>query len=89
MIVNYIFQAIEDELKISSYLALIMSKLKKISGLDVSIQGDEDMTEISITFEELLFLRIACEYTKSCKKQHSPDFLEALHNIMPDYEEYN
>ena len=45
--------------------------------------------EEDITFEEILFLRIAYEYTKMYKAERSNEFNDYLDKIALSFEEYS
>ena len=57
----------EDDIIVARYLESIIHKLKIKANL---IREDEDMSG-SISFEEILFLRIAYEFTKMYKADRS------------------
>lgn len=64
LLMNFLFRAIESETQLSNYMETIFNKLKSLAGL--SEEGPIMTTENPnmIRFEELLFLRIACEFSK-------------------------
>jgi hypothetical protein len=45
--------------------------------------------ENTVSFEEILFLRIAFEFSKMYRIDRSEEFIEALESMMIDYETYN
>lgn len=76
-------------------LVRIIDKVKVTFGiLDESSIKNEDNMQIDtykkqeLHFEELLFLRIAFEYSKMNKKERSDEFFEILDKSMPTYSQY-
>ena len=46
------------------------------------------LCEGSVTFEEILLLRLTCDVAVSTSEQRTPEFLEALQRLIPDFELY-
>ena len=72
----------EDETAVAKYIEKILNKVKAKSGLA------EEMSE-SLIFEEMLFLRIAYEYTKMYKVDRNADYLEYLDKLSLSFEDYS
>lgn len=72
----------EDETAVAKYIEKILKKVKAKSGLA------EEMSE-SLIFEEMLFLRIAYEYTKMYKVDRNADYLEYLDKLSLSFEDYS
>ena len=79
---RYIFHIVgEDDLCVAHYLEKIIKKLKGKAG--------EDMPEDDVTFEELLFLRIANEYIKMYKTDLSSTLLDHLDTLQLSFDDYS
>lgn len=42
----------------------------------------------SITYEQVLLLRLSCDIAKNSKHQRLPEFLEAIGELIPEFEVY-
>ena len=85
IIIRFIFSlAGEDDAGVARYLESILTKLKGKAGL----LDHEDLQE-PLTFEEVLFLRIAYEYVKVYKADRSSEFIDLMDGISIGFEEYN
>lgn len=93
IIMRFIFTlAIEDDTVVSKYMEKILLKLRVKSGLVDMPQpeSEEDLVDYSddISFEEVLFLRIAYEYTKMYRQERSVEFIDHLDRISLTYDDY-
>jgi len=75
----------EDDLIVARFLESILLKLKFKAGL---IDADHEMNE-EVSFEDLLFLRVAYEYNKIYKAERSSQFNDYLEKIALSYEDYS
>jgi hypothetical protein len=67
----------DDELKIALYLGEIINKLRIKAGLE-DCDMDQEEDSITVLFEELLFLRIAFEFSKMYKRDRSQEYIDYL-----------
>eukprot|EP00347_Sterkiella_histriomuscorum_P002311 403368647 len=90
LIMRFIFHCLENqEIKLAEYLQSIIEKLKVLAGVNQEEQEmEENIQDCQIQFEDLLFLRIAYEFTKMYKKDRSDEYLEYLDGIQVDYNDY-
>lgn len=65
-----------------------MYKLKLKSGL-IDNEDEIDQSNIEVCFEELLFLRIAFEFSKMYIKDRSQDYIDYLDKLVPNFDEYH
>lgn len=47
-----------------------------------------DDASLNISFEEILFLRIAFEFSKMYKNDRSSEYMDALDEITPSFDDY-
>jgi hypothetical protein len=76
---------------IASYAEMLLEKFKRLAG---DIDSEEiqmnkfEQFEIdvdNIKFEEVLFLRVLYEFSKSFRKDRSIEFMEKIDEIVPDF----
>lgn len=77
----------EDEIRVANYLKGIMKKLKVKANLIEPDDGMDDET-VQISFEEVLFLRIAFEFSKMYRKDRSSEYLDLLDEITPNFDDF-
>jgi len=68
---------------VAEYLDSLITKLRVTAGLE-----DLPMPE-EITFEEILFLRIAFEFSKLYRGDRSAEYVEHLDRLTPSFEDYS
>ena len=74
IIMRFIFHLSgEDDLQVAKYLGRVISKLKLKAGIYEELSEDVGMGE-DVTFEEILFLRIAFEFTKMYRGDRSQEY---------------
>lgn len=85
IIMRFIFTlASDDDTLVSRYMEKILVKLRAKSGLLERMGTDDE----PLTFEELLFLRIAYEYTKMYRHERSAEFIDHLDRISLSFDDY-
>ncbi|CDW89230.1 at hook motif family protein [Stylonychia lemnae] len=88
IIMRFIFHCLgEEEVKLCQYLEQILKRLRDLAGISQN-QQDHDMNHEIVLFEEILFLRIAFEFTKMYKKDRQQEYLERIDEIQVDFEQY-
>ena len=86
IIMRFVFHlAGNNDLCVARYLESLLTKLKTKSGVLDEI--DIDMSELA--FEEILFLRIAYEFTKMYRSDRSAEFGDYMDKIALPFEEYS
>lgn len=84
IIMRFVFAlAGESDLVVAQYLESLFTKLMASAGLE-----DLQMRE-EITFEEILFLRIAFEFSKLYRSDRSAEYIEQLEKLTPSFEDYS
>ena len=79
----------ENEIQIAQFLEQILLRLKIQAGI---VKKDQEMNETHINevlFEDLLFLRIAFEFSKMYRRDRQPDFVDYIDQISLDFNQYN
>ena len=83
----------ENELVVSNYLEKLLNKLKAKVGLIDQPHDNEDAEMMSkeeeVKFEEILFFRIAFEFTKMYRADRSVEYLDHLEAITVTFEDYS
>jgi hypothetical protein len=64
----------EEDVIVARYLEKIIKKLK----LKANLLDEDDQMSGDVSFEEILFLRIAFEFTKMYKGDRSDSYLELV-----------
>lgn len=79
----------DEDVLVARYLEKIILKLQLKAGI-IEQQSDHDMNgDANISFEEILFLRIAYEYTKMYKSEISNDYNDYLEKIALSFDDYS
>lgn len=76
----------DDDMVLARYMERILNKVRVQSGLIIEGE-DQDMDDLQ--FEEMLFLRVAMEFTKKYRGDRSVEFFEHLDKIALSFEDYS
>ena len=87
IIMRFMFEVTGDQdIILAHYCETLLKKLKRKAGL---IEHEDEEMGQNITFEEILFLRIAYEFTKMYRVDRSEAFLELMDTISISFDDYN
>lgn len=92
----------DPEIIIANYAEMLLEKFKRLargaqgcraaladSGTHLSNKFEQyEIDDHKIKFEEVLFIRILFEFSKSFKQERSVEFTEKIDEIVPEFDDY-
>lgn len=86
IIMRFIFSvASEDDTLVSKYMESIVYRLRAMASL---VERDAEEMHAPLQFEEVLFLRIAYEYTKMYRHERSVEFIDHMDKMALSFDDY-